>query len=93
MSLLHLSKPYFLDGMLATFGDVPNGARFATSSSRTLRTYVKVAPTTLPDGETVNAVVLLNHNDYPAEDLGAMMLFEDNLPVEVRTSRNPAPRW
>lgn len=69
--------------MKVHFRDIKEGEKFSTRYSKRLMTCVKVGLTTVSGGEKRNAVILLDHTESPAHDLGTLVSFKDGEYVEV----------
>lgn len=69
--------------MKITFNDVKEGERFSTLYSKRLMTCIKVGLTHVDNGSLRNAVILLDHTESPARDLGALVSFKSEETVEV----------
>jgi hypothetical protein len=76
-------KPFNPDGRLLDFHEVAVGQRFQSVGRKRLVTCLKIGPSDYK-GHIVNAVVLLDHADNPANDLGLLLFIERNEQVEVR---------
>jgi hypothetical protein len=74
--------------MQIPFKDVQLGEKFVTHYSKRRYGGVKVAPTTIVDshGGTFlgNSVILTDHVDALAYDAGAIVVTDENEPVEVQ---------
>jgi hypothetical protein len=65
------------------FAEVKLGERFSTPDHKRLITCVKIAPTEVSPGQYRNAVILLDHTNSPAEDLGALLTCRDQDVMQV----------